>query len=99
MSWTFLTNHTRVLLCIASDPAGTRIRDIARCADITERAAHRIVTDLAEAGYITRHRVGARNRYEIHPEMPLRHPYDGAQTVGDILGPLLRQRSDHAHAA
>ena len=40
--WTFLTNHTRVLACVAQQP-GVRLREIAACAGITERAAHRIV--------------------------------------------------------
>ena len=58
--WTFLTNHARVLRCIAQDP-GVRLRDIAQCAGITERATHRIVSDLVEAGYLTRHRLGRRS--------------------------------------
>ena len=48
MSWGFLTNHARVLLCIAHDP-GVRLRDIADRLSITERSAHGIVADLAEA--------------------------------------------------
>ena len=49
-SWSFLTNHARVLLCVARDP-GVRLRDIAASLDITERGAFGILTDLAEAGY------------------------------------------------
>ena len=69
-TWTFLTNHTRVLCCIAREP-GIRLRDIALCAGITERTTHRIVDELAEAGYVTRHRVGARSFYEVHADLPL----------------------------
>jgi len=47
---------------------GIRLRDIALLAQITERTAHRIVTELVEARYITRHRVGPRSFYEVHPE-------------------------------
>ena len=57
-SWTFLTNHARVLLCIAHDP-GVRLRDIAARLDITERSAYGIVTDLAQAGYIVKQRTAA----------------------------------------
>ena len=47
-NWTFLTNHARVLLCIAHDP-GARLRDIAASLGITERSAYGIVTDLTAA--------------------------------------------------
>jgi len=70
--WTFMTNHAHVLLCIASDP-GVRLRDVASRVGITERAAQRIVADLCDEGYLTRVRVGRRNRYELHPELPFRH--------------------------
>lgn len=88
--WTFLTNHARVLTCITREP-GIRIRDIAQIAEITERAAHRIVGDLCEAGYIEKHRYGARNFYEVHPEKPLRHTLDRGATIGEILNPLFRK--------
>jgi DNA-binding IclR family transcriptional regulator len=90
--WTFLTNHARALVCIARDP-NTRIRDIAACAEITERAAHAIVTDLAEAGYVEKHRLGARNFYEINPDAPLRHPFDADVSVGELLRPLVQRRA------
>ena len=82
--WTFLTNHAHVLLCIAADP-GVRLRDVAEKVGITERAAQRIVADLVEAGYLTRTRVGRRNQYELHPELPLRHPGEHAKEVGDLV--------------
>ncbi len=76
--WKFITNHAQVLLCIAHDPE-IRLREIAEACGITERAAHRIVADLEEAGYISRERIGRRNRYEFHPEVAMRHPADGAR--------------------
>lgn len=82
--WTFLTNHAHVLLCIATDP-GMRLRDVAEKVGITERAAQRIVADLVDAGYLTRTRIGRRNQYEIHPELPLRHPVEQAKEVGDLV--------------
>jgi DNA-binding MarR family transcriptional regulator len=60
-AWSFLTNHARVLLCIAQDPRA-RLRDIGEAVGITERAAHRIVAELTDAGYVSRRRVGRRNR-------------------------------------
>ncbi len=83
-SWTFLTNHAHVLLCIASDPE-SRGRDIADRVGITERAAQAIVSDLVAAGYVTRTRVGRRNHYEVHPDLPLRHPIERSRQVRELL--------------
>ncbi len=85
--WTFLTNHAHVLLCIARDPQA-RLRDVAAQVGITERAAQRIVAELGEAGYLTVTRDGRRNRYEVHPEVPLRHPVERDHAVGEILAVL-----------
>jgi DNA-binding MarR family transcriptional regulator len=87
--WDFLTNHAHVLLCVAHDP-GMRLRDIAAAVGITERAAHRIVSELVEEGYVLREREGRRNRYQIKPELPLRHPLVHERAVGDLLEVLLR---------
>jgi predicted transcriptional regulator len=86
-SWTFMTNHAHVLLCVARDP-GARLRDVADAVGITERAAQRIVADLVEAGYLEREREGRRNRYRLHPELPLRHPLERDTAIGEILGVL-----------
>ena len=88
--WGLLTPHMRALLFITENP-GVRIRDVAAYLDMTERASHRIVGDLVEEGYLTRHKLGARNFYEVHPDQPLRHPSEGETTVGDLLAPLLRR--------
>src|SRR3954470_1588414 len=69
----FLTNHAQVLLCVAHDP-GIRLRDIAETVGITERSAHRIVSELVEDGYIARERIGRRNIYKVEAELPLIHP-------------------------
>src|SRR5579884_3661998 len=82
--WTFLTNHAQVLMCIAHDP-GVRLRDIGGRVGITERAAHRIVTELAAAGYITRLRNGRRNHYAINTHLPLPDPIAREQNVGELL--------------
>ncbi len=87
--WTFLTNHAHVLLCVARDP-GARLRDVAEAVGITERAAQRIVAELVDAGYLKREREGRRNRYEIEPDLPLRHPLEREHAVGEILAVLTR---------
>jgi hypothetical protein len=86
-NWTFLTNHARVLLCIAHDP-GVRLRDIAASLGITERSAYGIVTDLADAGYIVKQKDGRRNRYEIQTHLPLPEPTSRERTVGEVLALL-----------
>jgi predicted transcriptional regulator len=83
-SWTFLTNHSHVLICLAQDPT-SRLRDVAERVGITERAVQKIVTDLEEAGVLTRIRDGRRNRYEVHPGVPLRHPVEKHRRVSDLL--------------
>ncbi len=82
--WTFLTNHAQVLVCIAAQTS-VRLRDISDRVGITERAAHRIVAELSEAGYITRERVGRRNSYVVHPDLPLPEAVARNQSVGDLL--------------
>ena len=86
-SWTFLTNHARVLLCIAHDP-GIRLRDIAARLDITERSAYGIVTDLTQAGYIVKEKDGRRNRYQIQTHLPLPEATSRERTVGEVLALL-----------
>jgi DNA-binding MarR family transcriptional regulator len=86
-TYTFLTNHARVLLCIAHDP-GVRLRDIAASLDITERGAYGIVTDLDEAGYIVKQKNGRRNRYQIQAHLPLPEPTSQERTVGEVLALL-----------
>jgi hypothetical protein len=86
-NWTFLTNHARVLLCIAHDP-GVRLRDIAASLNITERSAFGILTDLADAGYVVKQKDGRRNRYQIQAHLPLPEPTSRERTVGEVLALL-----------
>ena len=83
-AWTFLTNHAQVLVCIARDP-GIRLREIGERVGITERAAHRIVVELTDAGYITRERNGRRNRYTINAQLPLPDAIAREQNIGELL--------------
>ena len=96
-NWTFLTNHARVLLCIAHDP-GVRLRDIATALDITERSAYGIVTELTDAGYVVKEKDGRRNRYEIQTHLPLGEPVARERTIGEVLD-LLAEATSHARPA
>jgi hypothetical protein len=87
-NWGFLTNHARVLLYIAHDP-GARLRDIAASQGITERSAHAIVADLAQAGFVVKRKDGRRNQYQIEAHLPLAEPGTREPAVGEVLDPLL----------
>jgi len=93
--WSFLTNHGRVLLCLARDP-GTRLRDIASELDITERTAFGIVTDLTDAGYVLKAKEGRRNWYQIQEHLPLRETVTRERTIGEVLHLLLEARPTRA---
>ncbi len=95
-SWTYLSNHSHVLVCLAEDPEA-RIRDIADRVDITERAVQRILGELEEAGVVEKQRIGRRNRYRIHGGKHLRHPVEGHCQVDGLLsfviGPKWQQQA------
>lgn len=88
-TWTFLTNHAHVLILIAQNPS-YRVRDLAERVGITERAVHRIIADLREAGYVTHDREGRRNRYGVHGELSMRHPVEGHCLVSELLDTVLQ---------
>ena len=77
-----------MLLCVVRDPS-MRLRDIADCVGITERAAHRIVCELESAGYLSRRREGRRNVYEVHPQVTLPHALERDAKLGDLLGAVV----------
>jgi hypothetical protein len=93
-TWTFLTNHARVLICIARNPKA-RVRDVADYIGITERATQMIIGDLEAEGYLTRSRIGRRNAYTIDPERPFRHPAEADHDVQDLI--MLFTGDDEAH--
>lgn len=84
LTWTFLSNHGHVLLCLAKDPE-VRLREIATLVGITERAVHRIVQELEESAYIKKSRIGRRNQYTIDSDRPLRHPIESHHSIKAIL--------------
>jgi DNA-binding IclR family transcriptional regulator len=89
--WSFLTNHARVLVCIAHDP-GVRLRDIAATLGITERSAYGIVTELTGAGYVVKEKDGRRNRYRIQAHLPLPGTVGRERTIGEVLDVLVDAR-------
>lgn len=89
--WTFLTNHSHVLICLARDPQ-LRLRDLADEVGITERAVQAIVNDLREAGCIRPIRVGRRNHYEIVRDRPMRHRVEQGHLVGELLDAMAPPR-------
>ena len=90
--WSFLTNHARVLVCVARDP-GTRLRDIATTLGITERSVFGIVTDLIAAGYVTKDKDGRRNRYSIQGHLLLREDLGREQTLDELLAVLVEKKA------
>ena len=83
-TWTFMSNHTHVLLCLHEDPELT-LREVATTVGITERSVQRILSDLEESGYVQREKVGLRNRYRFKLTAPLRHPLEAHCRIGDII--------------
>lgn len=83
-AWTFLTNHTHVLLCLHEDPELT-LREVSQRVGITERSVQRILSELEDGGYVTRDRVGLRNRYRFKTNVALRHPIEAHCKIGDLI--------------
>lgn len=90
-TWTFFSNHTHVLVCLARDPTA-RLRDVADQVGITERATQRIVGHLETAGVLSKERDGRRNCYSINMDHPLRHSLESHKTVGSLLQMVLDDR-------
>lgn len=84
VTWTFLSNHGHVLLAIARKPDAT-LREVAMAVGISERAVQRILVDLETGRYVERVRAGRRNRYNVHPELPLRHPMIKHRDIGSLI--------------
>lgn len=82
--WTFLTNHSHVLILLARNP-DMILRDVANQIGITERAVQRITQELEEGGFIEREKVGRKNHYRILTNVPLRHPIESHKKIGDLL--------------
>ena len=96
-TWTFLTNHAQVLLCVAHDPE-IRLRDVADQVGITERATQRILAELVDAGYVEAERVGRRNRYRVDRRHAMRHSAQDGFEVGALLDALALTRASRERA-
>jgi predicted transcriptional regulator len=83
-SWTFMTNHTHILVCLVRDPIMT-VRNLALAVGITERSVQRILTELENAGVVARSREGRRNRYDVNEDFQLRHPLEAQQSLKQLL--------------
>ena len=88
--WLFVTSHASVLIEVDRDPDLT-VREIAERVGLTERQAHRVLADLVEEGYLTREKIGRRNRYRVNHEVPMRHPAIAQNEVGQLLRALSRR--------
>jgi len=86
-SWTFLSNHAHVLLCLAADPNQT-LPVIAEKVGVTSRAVQLILTDLIDGGYVERTKIGRRNHYRINPDGHLRHPLEAHHRIADLITAL-----------
>lgn len=82
--WTFLTNHTHVLVLLSRNPSIV-LREVAVQVKITERAVQRIIADLESGGIIQREKIGRQNHYLIQADQPLRHVIESHRTIGDLL--------------
>jgi DNA-binding MarR family transcriptional regulator len=84
MTWTFLSNHGNVIVYI-DEHRDARLREIADAIGITERATHKLVTELVDEGYLTRKRVGRRSEYSVNSEMHLRQAALAEHTLHELL--------------
>ena len=84
LGWTFLTNHSHVLICLSRDPLA-RVRDIADTVGITERSAQAILADLEGSGYVTITRIGRRNSYKVNTGLKFRHPSEASKPISSLL--------------
>jgi len=86
-AWSLISNHGHALICIAQNP-DVRLWELAQTIGVRERSAQRIVNQLVDAGYLTRHdhdHHGARITYTVNRGHHLRRPHLGAYTVGDLI--------------
>jgi predicted transcriptional regulator len=89
-TWTFLSNHAHVLVCVAKNP-DVRLSEVAALVGVRERTVHRIVHELIDAGYISVTKVGRNNVYSVNLDKPLRHPLEADHNIQAIIAPLLKK--------
>jgi len=89
-TWTFLSNHAHVLVCVAKNP-DVRLSEVAALVGVRERTVHRIVHELIDAGYISVTKEGRNNVYSVDLDKPLRHPLEADHNIQAIIAPLLKK--------
>jgi hypothetical protein len=97
MTWTFLSNHGNVIVYV-DEHRTARLREIADAVGITERATHKLVSELVDEGYLTRTRVGRRSEYTVNCGMHLRHPSLSGHTVHELLIGMTRPAGEGSRA-
>ncbi len=85
--WTYLTNHTHLLVVLSRDP-DARIRDMAERVGITQRAVQRILGELIDAGVLLVEKRGRRNHYSVNLDHHLRHPLEQGHDLRELLSIL-----------
>ncbi len=95
IDWTFLSNHTHVLVCLYLNPS-LRLREIAQIVQITERSVQNILVDLEDAGVVSHRKEGRCNVYSIHLDKPLRHPLEAERTIGELLVSITGRKHGNA---
>jgi DNA-binding HxlR family transcriptional regulator len=96
--WTFLTNHSHVLILLYTEP-DLVLREIAARVGITERAIQQILTDLEAEDFIEREKIGRRNHYRVKPDHYLRHPIESHCKVADLLSLIVNHPDAKKNAA
>jgi hypothetical protein len=91
-TWGFLSDHGRVLLCLARRPY-VLISEVAGELGLSELWTQQIVRELAASGHVTRQRRGRRNCYMVRVQAPLGHPVERRWRVEDLLA-LFAGRAD-----
>jgi DNA-binding IscR family transcriptional regulator len=90
--WTFFTNHGHILFIIALNKSAP-VREIAASVGITERAALKILSDLARDEFIFIEKDGRNNVYTVNLDKHLRHNIEQECTVGDVTKMIKKAKS------
>ena len=96
-TWTFLTNHAHVLMCLVNSP-DMLMKDIAREVGITERAVQRIIADLRDENYLTQERHGRRNSYTIQHDRHLKHRIEAHKSIADLIRLIFESGKEEGNA-
>ena len=85
--WRFLTNHARVLVFIDKHEKVT-VRVISDSLGIAEPSVRRIISQLMDAGYVSKRLVGRVNLYRVTATLPLKAPEFSKVPVRKLIDSL-----------